>query len=111
VAYYLLTGREAFHRENPMKTLMAVVNEDPAPLNAGGAGVPDELAGVVKRCLAKAPGDRFPRAADLEAALAGCAGCGKWTEAKAADWWAAHSEGLKEDGTDLNSLPLRDSAG
>ncbi|HET6575842.1 MAG TPA: serine/threonine-protein kinase, partial [Fimbriiglobus sp.] len=74
VAYYLLTGREAFHRENPMKTLMAVVNEDPAPAAQDGAEVPEDVLAVVRRCLAKAPEERYQRAGELEIALLGC-GC------------------------------------
>jgi serine/threonine-protein kinase len=111
VAYYLLTGREAFHRENPMKTLMAVVNEDPAPVAQDGVEVPEDVLAVVKRCLAKAPEDRYQRAGELEIALLGCRSAGGWTESRAAEWWAGRPEEARDDGTDLNGLPLRDSAG
>jgi serine/threonine-protein kinase len=111
VAYYLLTGREAFHRENPMKTLMAVVNEDPAPAAQDGVEVPDDVMAVVKRCLAKSPEARYQRAGELEVALSGCRCINDWTEARAAEWWAVHPEDVPADGTDLNGLPLRESAG
>ncbi|HVK18273.1 MAG TPA: serine/threonine-protein kinase, partial [Fimbriiglobus sp.] len=110
VAYYLLTGREAFHRENPMKTLLAVVNEDPAPVADSASSVPSDVAAVVKRCLAKSANDRYQRAGDLEIALLGSRCAGEWTEARAAEWWAGHPEDVPGDGTDLNSLPLRDSS-
>ena len=32
VAYFLLTGKEAFHRDNAVRTLLAVVNEEPTPI-------------------------------------------------------------------------------
>jgi tRNA A-37 threonylcarbamoyl transferase component Bud32 len=111
VAYYLLTGREAFHRENPMKTLMAVVNEDPPPVAQFNPDVPDDLLEVVKRCLAKSPDARYQRAWELEAALAGCRCAGRWTEARAAEWWSSHPEDIPGDGTDLNGLPLREGSG
>ncbi len=110
VAYYLLTGKEAFHRENPMKTLMAVVNEDPAPVTKFNPDVPEDLLAVVRRCLAKSADDRYQRAGELEAALMACRSYGRWTEARAAEWWSGHPEDLPGDGTDLNSLPLREGA-
>ena len=108
VAYYLLTGREAFHRENPMKTLLAVVNEEPAPLVNFNPHLPADLVHVIGRCLTKRPEDRFATAADLEHALAGCSRADQWTEERATDWWAAHPS--PQPGTDLNTLPLPEEA-
>ena len=111
VLYYLLTGTEAFHRENPMKTLLAVVQEEPAPVSARNPNVPDDLLAVLGRCLTKTVGERFERAADLDAALFACRCSVEWTERRAAEWWAAHAGGLKQDGTDLTTLPLQESDG
>jgi serine/threonine-protein kinase len=110
VAYYLLTGKEAFHRDNPVRTLLAVVNDEPKPVTEVNPFVPEDLAAVVAMCLAKSPDARFRRAADLEAALARCACAGKWTEQDAADWWERHPKPDSGTGTDLNSLPLRESS-
>ncbi len=107
VAYFLLTGREAFHRDNPMKTLLAVVNEDPAPVVSLNPHVPEDVLAVLKKCLAKMPADRYERAADLEAALLACGCATAWTEERSADWWAAHPEAQPMTGTDLDSLPVR----
>jgi len=104
VAYYLLTGREAFHRENPMKTLLAVVNEEPKPLVSYNPHLPADLARVVAHCLTKRPEARYATAADLEHALADCSRADQWTEERAADWWAANPN--SQPGTDLNTLPL-----
>ena len=106
VAYYLLTGRDAFHRENPIKTLMAVVNEEPAPIAQFNPHVPDDVMAVVRHCLVKAPDQRFARAAELEHALAECSCANAWTEARADEWWAIHPEAQPGTGTDLDSLPL-----
>ena len=105
VLYFLLTGREAFHRENPVKTLLAVVNEEPVPARRIIPFVPDDVAAVLDRCLKKSLGDRYAKAGDLEEALIACAT--DWTAAAAAAWWEAHPK-ADTSGTDLNGLPLKD---
>jgi serine/threonine-protein kinase len=67
LAYFLLTGRPPFADRSPVKMLAAHLYETPEL----PAGVPADLAAVVMRCLAKAPADRFPDVASLDAALAG----------------------------------------
>jgi tRNA A-37 threonylcarbamoyl transferase component Bud32 len=111
VAYYLLTGREAFHRDNAMKTLMAVVAETPTPVHELHPFAPDDLTAVLARCLHKDPGQRYQSASDLEHALAVCRCASTWTEGRSNDWWADHPSESAGGGTDLNSLPLRDSIG
>lgn len=108
VAYYLITGREAFHRDNAMKTLMAVVSETPTPLHELNPFVPDDLAAVLARCLHKDPGQRFQMAVDLEHALAACECAAGWTEVRSGEWWAQHPT-PPGTGTDLSSLPLQES--
>lgn len=54
------------------------------------ANAPADLEAVLRRCLAKAPADRFADAASLDEALAGCACAGAWTEARARAWWQEH---------------------
>jgi serine/threonine-protein kinase len=108
VAYYLLTGREAFHRENAMKTLMAVVTDTPAPVADANPYVPADVLAVLTRCLSKDAGERYATATDLDAALAACGCAAQWTEPRASDWWAVHPAALPGTGTDLDTLPLRD---
>ncbi len=108
VAYYLLTGREAFHRDNPMKTLMAVVTDTPAPVADANPYVAADVLAVLARCLSKDPGERYGTAADLDAALAACGCATQWTEPRAADWWAAHPTAQPGTGTDLDTLPLKE---
>ena len=50
VLYELLSGRRAFHGENSISTMAAILHKEPAPLDA-----PAALQQIVKRCLAKLP--------------------------------------------------------
>jgi serine/threonine-protein kinase len=109
VAYHLLTGREAFHRDNPMKTLMAVVSDAPTPLHDLNPFVPDDLAAVLARCLEKDPGKRFQSAVELWDALSACGCAVGWTEDRSRDWWDRHPAATDTAGTDLNSLPVREA--
>ena len=79
LAYFLLTEKPPFAGRSKVKVLAAHLYEVPAALPAG---VPADLAAVVMRCLAKAPTDRWPDAASLEAALAAVA-VPAWTAADA----------------------------
>ena len=60
VMYELLSGRRAFHGENAVSTMTAILRDEPAPLDASAA-----LQAIVKRCLAKPPGQRYQTVAEL----------------------------------------------
>ena len=62
VAYYCLAGRPPFEGENPLQVALRHVQDEPAPLPAG---TPPAVVEVVRRALAKRPGDRFPSAAGM----------------------------------------------
>lgn len=70
--YTMLSGRPVFAATTEARTVMAVLNETPAPL--GRTDVPDSLEALVMRCLAKLPEERFDSAAALGAALGEVAG-------------------------------------
>jgi serine/threonine-protein kinase len=63
VLYELLSGRKAFGGETALQTLTAIIHEASPVLD-----VP-QLDRIVKRCLAKEPGDRFQSMADVITAL------------------------------------------
>ena len=67
--YELLAGRRAFHRDSAVETLAAVIREDAIPLSSIRGGISTALHGVIGRCLAKVPDDRFPSTRDLAVAL------------------------------------------
>ena len=63
VMYEILSGRRAFAGSSMAQVLIAVVRDDPAPLQSG------RVADVVKRCLAKEAAQRFQSAVEVTAAL------------------------------------------
>jgi serine/threonine-protein kinase len=86
LGYFLLAGRPPFQGGTTLEVMLAHVQEPVPPL----ANAPADLEAVLRRCLAKAPADRFPDAGSLDEALAGCACVGEWTEARARAWWQEH---------------------
>ena len=87
VAYYLLTGRPPFDGQVGIGVMIAHVSDPVVPPSRGRADVPEDLEGVVLRCLAKDPAERFPDAEDLEQALSECACAGDWERDRATRWW------------------------
>jgi hypothetical protein len=64
--YELLAGRRPYTDDGPADVRELILTAAPPPLPAG---VPAELARVVRRCLEKRPADRYASAADLAADL------------------------------------------
>ncbi|MCE9601916.1 MAG: serine/threonine protein kinase [Gemmatimonadetes bacterium] len=90
VAYFLLTGKVLFPGRSPMQMLAAHLYEMPLPMATHGVSVPADLEAIVFRCLAKQPSERFPDAAQLEAALRDRVASVRWTEQRASAWWREH---------------------
>jgi TolB-like protein/Flp pilus assembly protein TadD len=67
VLYEMLSGRRAFAGRSALEALHAVLAEEPPPL--AQPGLPPALDALVRRCLAKDPGRRFPSGGELAAAL------------------------------------------
>ncbi len=65
VLYELLSGRRAFQRETLGATLAAVFTSDPPPLR----GAPPEIAGIIRKMLAKSREERYRSAEELRAHL------------------------------------------
>ena len=79
ILYELLTGKRAFHGATYVETLNAILNADPVSLtqSAGsGRAVPPAVDLIVRRCLEKAPEQRFQSANDLAFALESMSGDG-----------------------------------
>ena len=74
-----------------MKVLLAHVQSAPVPPSERSPHpIPKDLEEVVLSLLKKTPEQRPEDAADLRRRLEACAIAGAWTEARAAEWWAAH---------------------
>jgi Tol biopolymer transport system component/predicted Ser/Thr protein kinase len=67
--YEMLTGQKAFQRESRMKTLAAVLNDDPRPASDFNEAVPVEAERLLARCLRKDPQRRWQTISDLKVAL------------------------------------------
>ena len=65
VLYALLTGRHAFAAQSIGATVQRVINEDPTLPSQVNPDLPGAVDGLVARCLAKAPDDRYPDARAL----------------------------------------------
>ena len=64
VIYEMLSGARAFAGDTSAEVLSAVLRDDPPPFSA-----PDTLGHIVRRCLAKHPGQRFASMLEVKAAL------------------------------------------
>jgi serine/threonine protein kinase len=95
VLFEMLTGRRAFKGTTPADTLSAILREDPTDGVSAGAELPPGLLRLVRRCLEKAPEDRFQSARDLAFALESSTGETKAVTAESAPapsrrrlaWW------------------------
>jgi eukaryotic-like serine/threonine-protein kinase len=68
VLFEMLAGRPPFRGDTTADTLSAILREDPPALMLQG-GLPPELERIMRRCLEKAPSNRFQSSDDLAFAL------------------------------------------
>jgi len=69
LGYELLTGRPPFAGLTPQETLAAQVTRQPEPVNKHRPELSPALSGVLMKCLAKRPADRWQTAEELLAQL------------------------------------------
>jgi serine/threonine protein kinase len=67
--YELFTGQRPFVAEHAAAALYSIVHEQPTPLREINPDIPEALALIVDRALAKSPSDRYADARALEADL------------------------------------------
>lgn len=70
VLYEMLAGKPPFDGPSLASVITAITHEPPPPLDAVRHDIPSSLAKVIRRCLAKAPDERFATTAELCEALA-----------------------------------------
>ena len=91
VAFFALIGRPPFQGKTLGQLLAAHRFDAPPLLTDLRPEVPSDLAAIVARCLAKAPGDRFQSVTDLDQALSLCECAVDWSAEEAARWWQRES--------------------
>jgi serine/threonine protein kinase len=69
VIYEMCSGQRAFKGATPADTMTAVLTSDPPVLVLTGQPTPPALDRIVRRCLEKAPAERFQSVRDLSFAL------------------------------------------
>ncbi len=99
VGYWLLTGTHVFGGKSILEVCAHHLHSVPdAPSARLGAPVAADLEAVLLACLAKRPEDRPASAHVLRERLRACAAAGRWTNARAAEWWADHRHQLRSGG-------------
>ncbi len=95
VGYFLLTGTHVFSGKTAVEVCSHHLHTKPeAPSERLGSVVPEGLAAILLRCLAKQPDDRPASAAALAALLLTCIGDRAWTVQDAEAWWGTHGATL-----------------
>ena len=69
VLYEMLTGTRAFEGKSQLSVASAILEKEPAPITSLKPTTPPSLDHVVKKCLAKAPDERWQSAGDLASEL------------------------------------------
>lgn len=69
ILYEMLAGRVPFSGESPTIIMMKQVQDPPPPIREARPGLPESVAKVVERALAKQPAERFQSAGEFSAAL------------------------------------------
>lgn len=73
VCYEMIAGVRPFRGRGDQAVLVSALSADPVPLASVRPDVPVAIESLVRRMLAKRPADRVANAAELIAAIAGCA--------------------------------------
>jgi eukaryotic-like serine/threonine-protein kinase len=96
VGYWLLTGSHVFSGKTVLEVLAHHLHSMPErPSVRLNRQVSRDLEKILMACLEKQPGDRPASALALREQLRGCAAAGRWTGARAAQWWAEHRHRLR----------------
>jgi eukaryotic-like serine/threonine-protein kinase len=96
VGYWLLTGTHVFDGTSIVEVCAHHLHSKPEPPSTRlGAPVAADLERVLLECLSKRPEDRPASAHVLRERLRACSAAGRWTNARAAEWWAAHRHELR----------------
>ncbi len=67
--YALLAGKPPFEGQTVTEVVTRIRRQEPAPLSILHPGIPEYLAGVIRKMMAKKPADRYASAGQLRAEL------------------------------------------
>lgn len=67
--YFLCTGRPPFETDNPVDTLLQILDSEPVSASKVNPKVPTDVASICMRCLEKDPRNRYQTAQELVAEL------------------------------------------
>jgi serine/threonine-protein kinase len=99
VGYWLLTGTHVFGGKSILEVVGHHLHSRPDPPSSRlDRPVSSDLEAVLLACLAKRPEDRPASAHVLRERLRACAAAGRWSNARAAQWWALHRHELRSGG-------------
>jgi hypothetical protein len=111
VGYWLLTGTHVFGGKSILEVCSHHLHSVPEPPSTRlGAPVSADLEEVLLACLAKRSEDRPASAHVLRERLRACAAAGRWTNARAAQWWAIHRHELRSGGASASGGAVDDLA-
>ena len=65
ILYEMATGKRAFQRKTGAETLVAVIREEPEPVQQLAPNAPAPVRWIIERCLAKDPEERYASTKDL----------------------------------------------
>ncbi len=77
ILYEALSGEIPFNAPHPMAVMYSIANEEHESLSGRGPEIPEELAAIVDRALAKDPDARYASAGEFASELAVLAGEGE----------------------------------
>ncbi|MEY4513098.1 MAG: hypothetical protein RLZZ450_5220 [Pseudomonadota bacterium] len=107
VGYWLLTGTHVFSGKTMIEVCAHHLHTVPDPPSRRlGAPVSSDLEAVLLACLAKRPEDRPASAHVLRERLRTCAAAGRWTNDRAAQWWALHRHQFPSGGAQTSAVRL-----
>jgi len=69
VCYEMLTGRKPFESDYEQALVYSILNEEPQPIRELRPDAPEALEKIIRRTMAKVPGDRYQSSGDLIADL------------------------------------------
>jgi serine/threonine protein kinase len=67
--YYLISGQFIYDQNAEGDVIRMLLEDQPVPIRDRRADVPQGLADILQKCLARDPADRYPNAREMRRAL------------------------------------------